>query len=158
MVRLLRGWSGSDDRRRLVRCLYLDVRSFGARVVSIVSAEREQAFGASLVELLGLRRRSDGKVLLDEKLSRKIRRRRVKTDLGLGRAVLRAVKDDVVDLEMKLAIVGLLDALEPHPTMRSSLGNDLRDAVFEARVAIRDPEALRELAARQVLDDFEEEV
>ncbi len=127
-------------------------------MVSIVSAEREQAFGASLVELLGLRRRSDGKVLLDEKLSRKIRRRRVKTDLGLGRAVLRAVKDDVVDLEMKLAIVGLLDALEPHPTMRSSLGNDLRDAVFEARVAIRDPEALRELAARQVLDDFEEEV
>ena len=123
-----------------------------------MSAEREQAFGASLVELLGLRRRSDGKVLLDEKLSRKIRRRRVKTDLGLGRAVLRAVKDDVVDLEMKLAIVGLLDALEPHPTMRSSLGNDLRDAVFEARVAIRDPEALRELAARQVLDDFEEEV
>ena len=80
----------------------------------------------------------------------------MKTDLGLGRVVLRAVKDDVVDLEMRLAIVGLLDALFEEADIEAIVtvcGSGLRAAVFEAWVAIRDPAALRELARRQVLDD-----
>lgn len=79
-----------------------------------------------------------------------------KTPLGLGRIVLRLAKEEVWDVELRTAIIGLLDALFEDAdieALETVCGRGLRAAVLDAKVALRDPEALAEMEARQAIEE-----